>query len=129
MDVTGKIKVFAKQIETKNGIFTAYSGSIGSKNQDGEWDNAYIPIRFRKGVTVEDGTTIDVKNGFLTVQTREDYNRPMLMVMDFERFQGGNSSKDKYTDKSEKHAPRSFEAPTEAYGSGFAAMDEDDVPF
>lgn len=106
MNVTGKAKVFAKEIEGSSGSFTAYSIGIGSKEQDGTWINAYLPARFRKGVEVPNNTTIDIKEAFLTVQKGNDYNRPMLMVMEFEAMPTGQQM-----------------------GSGFRAVSEDDVPF
>lgn len=84
MDIKGKAKVFCKEIDGRNGPFTVYSIGIGSKQDNGEWINAFIPCRFRKGVMIPNGTMIEVLNGFLTVQKGREYNKPMVMVLDFQ---------------------------------------------
>lgn len=43
-----------------------YSTGIGKKNEDGTYTTAYMPLRFKKGVELEDRTLITVKNGWLS---------------------------------------------------------------
>lgn len=106
MNVTGKAKVFASTYKGQNGEFTTYSVGLGSKEQDGTWINAYLDARFRKGVEVQNGTTIDIKEGFLTARKGKDFNKPSLMILDYEVLPTG-----------------------QPMGSGYMAVDDDDVPF
>lgn len=53
-----QIKVFNKEGK--------YSIGISNKKQDGTYDNAYIPIQFNKGVELENGTDIYIKNAWLS---------------------------------------------------------------
>lgn len=43
-----------------------YSVGISKKNADGEYENAYFPIQFNKGVELEDKTLIKIKNAWLS---------------------------------------------------------------
>lgn len=43
-----------------------YSVSISKKNQNGEYEKAYFPIQFNKGVELEDRTLIKIKTAWLS---------------------------------------------------------------
>lgn len=90
-----------------------YSTSISKKNSDDTWDNAYINVSFRKGVEIENGTTIDVKQGFLTFdkwENKEGKTNTFLkiFILDYEIV--GNEKQ-----------PKSKKEP--------APTDDDDLPF
>lgn len=77
-------KIWRNDIKTENGEFASYTVSVSSKNQDGSWDNAYLPIRFSKHANaperISNGSTADLE-GFLTVRKRKDgKNEVQLMV-------------------------------------------------
>ena len=43
-----------------------YTTTIGKKNSDGSYDNAYIGIQFNKDVQLENRTKIKIKNAWLS---------------------------------------------------------------
>jgi len=43
-----------------------YTITIGKKNNDGSYDNAYIPIQFNKDVELDNRTKIILKNAWLS---------------------------------------------------------------
>lgn len=55
--IEGRGRVFVKD----HGDWKSYTLGISSKTQDGKWVNAYQPIRFKKGIEVENKTNIDYK--------------------------------------------------------------------
>lgn len=86
-DVSGRMRLWGKEIEYKKSSFISYSTSIGAKNDDGEYDNVYYNVRFRKDEhpDIEGAFEINVKAGFLTVTTDKKANcYPAVMVLDYE---------------------------------------------
>lgn len=82
-----KTKIWRNDVKTDSGEFHAYTVSVSSKNQDGSWDNAYLPVRFSKNsgapAKIENGTVADLE-GFLTTKKRKDgKNEVQLMVMKY----------------------------------------------
>lgn len=68
----------------KNG-FPTYSLTISKKNDDGTYGHVYQNIRFKKGVEVDNGETIIIKNAFPTFSTGKDgKNYQHWMITDFE---------------------------------------------
>ena len=72
-----------------------YSTSISKKNTDETWTNAYINVSFRKGVDIPNGTTIDVKNGFLTFDQYDKDGKTntflKIFVLDYDIVDGGKA--------------------------------------
>lgn len=94
-NLTGTMRVFGQHREFGKGknkqSFISYSTTIGKKNQDGEWVNAYIPVKFPKDYDpdIEDMFLIEVKDGFLSVNTYQSKDRGevkeiCLVVTDYE---------------------------------------------
>lgn len=86
-NIEGRMRVWGKEIPYKNSSFMSYSTSIGSKNQDDEYDNVYFNVRFRKdeGPNLLGAFEIYIKSGFLTVTTDKDGNcYHAIMVLDYE---------------------------------------------
>ena len=116
--IEGKGRVFAKDM----GKWTSYTIGISSKDSDGNWINAYQPIRFKTGVTVENGTDIDYRAFPVAKEkTVDGKNRNYIIwqVLEF-RIAGddmGNAPEE----------PAESEEPAEQ--SGFAAFNPDDIPF
>ena len=59
------IMIFAKNREYNGNTFRVYSTGISSKSQDGSYNNAYIPVRFRRGIEVEDRQLINILSAWL----------------------------------------------------------------
>lgn len=56
-----KTRIFVK--ETDDGK-KKYRATIGHKNQDGTWTNRAMPVHFKNGVELADGTDIKILNAF-----------------------------------------------------------------
>lgn len=59
------IMIFAKNREYNGNTFRVYSTGISSKSQDGTYNNAYIPVRFRRGIELEDRQLINILSAWL----------------------------------------------------------------
>lgn len=82
--VNGEIMIFSND--------KGYSTSISNKKEDGSYENMFIAVNFRKGVSVENKTKINVTNGFLSFyKTKENVAKPKIVIMEFETE--NNSSK------------------------------------
>ena len=58
--------IFVNEHETNGEKWYSFSFSVSSKNQNGDWENASMPIRFMKGVQPpEDKTRITITDGWL----------------------------------------------------------------
>lgn len=63
--VEPKGMVFKNEHETNGEKWYSYSFSVSSKNQNGEWENASVPIKFWKGVEAPDNKTrIKITDGW-----------------------------------------------------------------
>ncbi len=65
VDSKKPIMIFAKDREYNGNTFRVYSTGISSKSQDGTYNNAYIPVKFRKGIILEDRQLINVLSAWL----------------------------------------------------------------
>lgn len=100
-------KIWRNDIDTENGTYYAYSISVSSKNQDGSWDNAYLPVRFSKNANapakISNGTIANLE-GFLTVKKRKDAkNEVQFMVMQY------TSDEEQYQAAEDSDIPDNFE--------------------
>ena len=94
-NLTGLMRVYAQEVPCKRGkptTFLKYSTSLGVKNEDGEWDNFYLNVRFQRGDSpeAEDGACfeIEIEKAFLTFEvyrTRSgNENRtPVVVVLEW----------------------------------------------
>lgn len=90
--ISGQMHVFGNELKTRKGKpFLSYSTTVGKKNDEGEWENLYFNVGFRKYADPEicDGFDIIVKDGFLSFDTWTDKNGnvhrdPRVVVLDFE---------------------------------------------
>ena len=56
-----KFRVYKKEHDNR----VTYSIGVSKKKQDGSYENGYIPVRFRKDITVADKTDIIIKEGWI----------------------------------------------------------------
>lgn len=82
-----KAKIWRSDIQTEQGEFQAYSIGVSSKNPDGTYANAYLPVRFAKASEapekITNGTIADLE-GFLSVRNKRDgKNEVQLIVMKY----------------------------------------------
>ena len=92
---TGLMRVYAREVPYKRGkptTFLKYSTSLGAKNEDGEWDNFYLNVRFMKGDSPEadDGMCFEIEIGkaFLTFEafrtkSGDEIRTPVVVVQEW----------------------------------------------
>lgn len=62
-----------------------YSIKLSKKNQDGKYDNGFIPVRFKKDIEVTDREKIVIKNAWLDFYTKDKKTFPYIFINEFER--------------------------------------------
>ena len=108
--IEGKGRVFAKEHDG----WTSYTLGISSKDKDGNWVNAYQPIRFKSGESVPNNTQIEYK-AFPVVKERtvDGQNRNYIL----------------WQILSWKTAEKEPDAMPQTEPTGFTALDSADIPF
>lgn len=92
LQVVGRIRVWVNEREVKSKgktyKFTEWVTSLGRKNEDGEYDNVYIPIFFPAGTEDEDkpehNSIIFITQARLFVTGRGKYAKLSLYIEDWE---------------------------------------------
>ena len=92
-DVSGRMRVYGREFETKRGSFIKYSTSIGKKNEDGDYDNYYLPVFFPKedAPDMEGAFELEITKGFMTLnvydkgkgKNAEHIVEPAVMVLEY----------------------------------------------
>ena len=90
-NIKGSMRLWAKEhtlkIKGKKKTWLSFSSSIGKKNEEGEYDNLYFDVFFKKDAApdVDEGThEIAIRKGFLTLSTYKDGSvHPAVMVLDY----------------------------------------------
>lgn len=67
-----KVKIIRQEKEYNGNTITSYSMMVASKDMNDEWHNGFMPCRFKKGVSIDNKTVINIKNAFPTVNTYKD---------------------------------------------------------
>lgn len=62
----------------------SYSIGLSRKNQDGSWDNGYMPVRFKKDVNIENKTKIKIKTAWLDFYKVDNKTTVYLFISEFE---------------------------------------------
>jgi hypothetical protein len=66
------------------GQYPSYYYSISRKNDKDEWESCYRPIRFKKGIEVQNKTVIAINSAFESFNIGKDGKKyPYLMVTDY----------------------------------------------
>lgn len=87
-NVKGVMRLWATERKRKAKTWLSFSTSIGKKDDEGEYDNLYFDVLFKKddAPNVGEGPCeINVKKGFLTLSIYNDGSvHPAVMVLDYE---------------------------------------------
>lgn len=104
-EFTGEAMIFAKE---HNGRMF-YSTGLSKKKPDGEYENGYIDVQFKKGVEVDNKTKIEIGKAWLTFYINKDKRTvPQIFISEFTVI-----------------GTDGYKAP-----EGFQAIDDDsDIPF
>lgn len=121
----GTAKVFRNDYETKNGgTFARYSVGFGKKLQDGNYENAYMTAKFKKGVELENMTDIEINQAWLTFDKYEKNGKTQtawaLFINDFDLVEEEQKKKQERRKRSQEEAP--------VYADAFEGTD-DAIPF
>lgn len=85
-DISGEMMVFENEVKTHKSSFVKYSTSIGVKNNEGEWDNMYMDVRFKKDEEpdAKGGVKININSGYLSFNKGKDGRcYPCIVVLDY----------------------------------------------
>lgn len=99
MNLTGQTTIYRKDFDKP-----AYSISVSKKKKDGTWMSAFIPVSFRKGVSVANKTKIDIKKAWHSVYEGKNGTVLTIFIDEFDTL--------------------SADIP-----SGFTQVDDSDIPF
>jgi len=81
MKITGETMIFATDFE--NG--RSYSTTIRKKVDENTYEKMYIQIQFRKDISLENKTRINILDGFLTFyKTKNGIATPKIVVLSFD---------------------------------------------
>ena len=77
MQITTKypITIYRKEFGDK----VVYSTRISKKDKEGNYQNAFIPVQFKKDINVEDRSKIKILNGWLDFYINKD-NKPVFTI-------------------------------------------------
>ncbi len=71
----------------------SYSVGISRKLEDGSYLKDYIPVKFKKGVVLENKTLINIKNGWLSIFENKDKEMVRyIFVSDFNIVSSGENT-------------------------------------
>ena len=82
---SGDTMIFRKDFDDR----AVYSTTMSKKLQDGTYENAYIDVKFKKGVDIANKTKININNAWLTFYLNKD-KKPVwqLFISDFGEIVG-----------------------------------------
>lgn len=122
--ISGELRIFTREVETKKGdkriMFNACVGY--SKNEDGTYINAYVPVAFAKAIKKqvpykEESFDCIVKEAFFTAyKDKDDIARLKLFI---------NKAKFVTTDEEDEEE----EKPAKKPAKKSKKKDEDDLPY
>lgn len=67
-----------------------YSTGISNKLMDGTYENAYIPVQFKKGIELENKTRITIDDAFLSFYKNQE-GKPVFKIIILEFTQDGDA--------------------------------------
>jgi hypothetical protein len=74
------LKVFRKDYEGR----TYYKVGISKKDQNGNYVNGYLDVRFKKDVELEDRTNIYIKKAWIDFYLKDKKTIPYIFISEFE---------------------------------------------
>ena len=97
-----------KELENKmifrrdNDYGSFYTIGLSKKLEDGSYDNGYLDVRFKKGVSLENKTKINIKEAWLTFYKKSEgeYSKtiPYIFINDFEIVDNGQEETVEFDD-------------------------------
>lgn len=121
--INGTMDIFGNEFRGKKGKkWTKWSTQLGVQDDDGDWQNCYIDVKFKKDEAPEGKglNRIDINEAFMTAECYssadgEIITKPVIVVMDYDVVETEKASKPKKVKKSKK--------------AEVEDTDDDDIPF
>lgn len=84
------ITVYRKdKVSQAGNNYSTYCLKISSKDRDDNWQSAFVNVRFKKGVSVNNKAKINIKSSFPTIDSYNGNNTISWMIMDFDVVEEG----------------------------------------
>ena len=116
------VKIFRKDYEGKS----YYRAGISKKDQNGNYINGYLDVRFGKDVVLENGTNIYIKKAWISFYLKDKKTIPYVFINEFETVTQ-TVERIKQEAREEKHDPYE-EIGNQVRIDEFSILD-DDLPF
>lgn len=89
-----KVKVYAKEKTWSGGTFMTYSIGVASKDKDGNWNNGFLDVQFKKAdeSKITNKCKIDIKNAFPVVTEYNNKKYVKWFILDFEVVEQGEGA-------------------------------------
>lgn len=88
MKITGETMIFSND--------KGFSTTISNKKEDGTYENMFIPVNFKRDISVPNKTKINILDGFLSFyKTRDGLPKIKAVIMSFEQEGQAKESIDK----------------------------------
>ena len=82
MEITSNKEEMIFRKDYNGNIF--YSIGMSKKKQDGKYENGYMNVSFKKGVTLDNKTKIKIKNAWLDFYIKDNKTVPFVFISDFD---------------------------------------------
>ncbi len=109
--------------------YSYYKIGMSKKSQTGEWINGYIRCKFKKGVTLENQTKINIKSSFLSFDLIDRKSIPCIVVTEFEIIDDNNKASESDISQTVDNMVKQEQSdPFKDFGEEIQLSD-DDLPF
>ena len=126
MEIISNKEEMIFKIENTHGDF--YNIGMSKKKQDGQYENGYMPVRFKKDIVLENKTKIKIKDAWLSFNIKDKKTYPYIFINEFDIVENGEVAEEP---KEEKNPFEEFgDSITTEFDVGHQIEIEDsDLPF
>ena len=87
MEIISNKEEMIFKIENTHGDF--YNIGMSKKKQDGQYENGYMPVRFKKDIVLENKTKIKIKDAWLSFNIKDKKTYPYIFINEFDIVESG----------------------------------------
>lgn len=117
MEITSNKKEIIFRSEKDGKVF--YSIGLSKKNMDGNYENGYMNVRFKKDVDIADKTRIAIKQAWIDFYKKDKATMPYIFINEF----------DVVTDEEKKDTTEEKKDTTKLEGAKDIKIEPEDLPF
>ena len=81
MEIVEKNKLTVYRYDGQYGA--SYSIGLSKKKQDGTYEKGFIPIKFKKGIELDNKTEIYIQNAWLSFNLKDKKTYPFIFINEF----------------------------------------------